>query len=202
MDDLELNLLETHNLPTFFRTCNRTYFVQAAYVCDYLTNVCLKRDLWNRVSKCLGTSGTRRTLSVAPMDSSPSVSRRAQSSNASWISFLVIKQFESFPAINLCFFLSGNVTGSNGKDYWTSGTSEGVLSADHPMWCATNQFLDPSVWDEPSGLLILPLLNRYLALEFELRSNFIPVIKNQKDIRSLFILCENNHLNWYNELLK
>lgn len=28
------------------------------------------------------------------------------------------------------------------QSYWTSGTNEGMLSADHPMWCATKQFVN------------------------------------------------------------
>jgi hypothetical protein len=57
-----------------------------------------------------------------------------------------------------------NLTLSSGE-YWTSGTSAGVLSADVPIWCGSNQFIDTMqldiFWTSKS---YSEKMNRYMTL--------------------------------------
>lgn len=80
--------------------------------------------------------------------------------------------------------------------YWTSGTSEGPLSADHPIWCATKQFMDTKQFEDPNIQLNYPLLKRYMALDFD-QTRFGPNhgIFHQSDYYSYYAICENNHLS-------
>jgi len=72
---------------------------------------------------------------------------------------------------------------------WTSGTSEGVLSADNPMWCATNQFLDTKQWDDGYyNRLSSPLTHRFLALELR---TYRVGIYDHLGTAAYFVICEN-----------
>lgn len=77
-------------------------------------------------------------------------------------------------------------------DFWTSGSSEGILSADHPMWCATNQFMNTKVG--VGGMydrLKSSLTNRYMALELRSNPNRIR-INNHPDFATHYVICENS----------
>jgi len=76
--------------------------------------------------------------------------------------------------------------------YWTSGTSQGVLSADHPGWCATNQFMDVKLWDDHNTRPWSLFRNRFLALELQTGEQFPDGVFDYEEDARFFVICEDN----------
>jgi hypothetical protein len=94
--------------------------------------------------------------------------------------------------INIIFLCATEILKLNGW-FWTSGTSEGLLSGDHPGWCATRQFAQDVHWPEPDKRPLSLLQSRYLALSIrEEPGDSGDFITDTLPESELSILCEKN----------
>jgi hypothetical protein len=76
------------------------------------------------------------------------------------------------------------------RSCWTSGTSEGVLSADHPIWCGSNQFIDMQ-WDDWSSK---PMVNRHMTIDVTERNEVQKGIVDDLATTLHDVFCENDHV--------
>lgn len=71
------------------------------------------------------------------------------------------------------------------ENYWTSGTSDGLLSADHPMWCATKQIVNNTRLSNRFNMLF-----RYLALQLNQKAIDCKLVHQSYENKNI-VICEN-----------